>query len=152
MKLSHYQRFQKLPKDSLSTEIKLSSLYGQGFLRYWPIFKVAIFGDETWPLAKVPKVAHTLSFYPKGSKLSLFLLYGQRFSSYWMTFKISIFGHETWPLTKLLEVTYILSFYLKGPKLSLFSLHRQRFLIYRPFFKNTYLGMEGKASLGTQIN
>ncbi len=34
------------------------------------------------------------SFYPRGSKLSLFLLYGQRFSRYGTIFKISIFGHE----------------------------------------------------------
>ena len=45
-------------------------------------FKIAIFGYETWQLAKVPEVAHILSFYHKGSQLSLFLLYGQRFSRY----------------------------------------------------------------------
>ncbi len=28
-----------------------------------------------WPLGKVPEVAHTLSFYPRGAKLSLFSLY-----------------------------------------------------------------------------
>ncbi len=42
------------------------------------ILKIAIFGHETWPLAKVPEVAHILS-YTRGSKLSLFSLYGQRF-------------------------------------------------------------------------
>ena len=63
---------------------KLSSflLYGQRFPRYGPIFKIAIFGHETWQVAKVPEVAHMLSFYPRGSKLSLFLLYGQRFPRY----------------------------------------------------------------------
>ncbi len=29
------------------------------------VFQIAIFGHETWPLAKVPEVAHILSFYPK---------------------------------------------------------------------------------------
>ncbi len=35
-----------------------------------------IFGHETWSLTKDPKVAHILSFYPKGSKLNLISLYG----------------------------------------------------------------------------
>ncbi len=43
------------------------------------IFKIAIFEDETWPLAKVPEVAHIPSFSPKGLKLTLFFLYGQQF-------------------------------------------------------------------------
>ncbi len=33
----------------------------QWFLRYWLIFKIAIFGPETWPLSKVLEVAHILS-------------------------------------------------------------------------------------------
>ncbi len=59
---------------SLSRGSKLSLLLldRQWFPRYGPIFKIAIFGHETWPLAKVPAVAHIASFYPKGSKLSLF--------------------------------------------------------------------------------
>ena len=36
------------------------------------IFKIAIFGHETWPSAKVPEVAHITSFHPRGAKLSLF--------------------------------------------------------------------------------
>ncbi len=50
--------------------------------RYWPYFcfmgcgfrdtgRISIFGHEPRPLAKVQKVAHTFSFYPKGLKLSL---------------------------------------------------------------------------------
>ena len=54
------------------SKLSLFSLYGQWFLRYGLIFKIAIFGHETWPLAKVPDAAHTLSFYPNGSKMSLF--------------------------------------------------------------------------------
>ena len=107
--------------------------YGQWFLRYGPIFKIAIFGYETWPLAKVPEVAHILSFYPRGAKLSLFLLYGQRFPRYAPIFKIAIFGHETWPLAKFPQVTHIPGtlFLLQGGELSLFSLYGQRFLRYR---------------------
>ncbi len=54
-------------------------LYEQRFPRYGQIFKIAIFGHETWPLAKVPEVAHIPSYYAMGSKFSLFSLYGQRF-------------------------------------------------------------------------
>ena len=43
-------------------------LYGQRFPRYGPIFKIAIFRHETWPLVKVPGVAHILSFYPPGNQ------------------------------------------------------------------------------------
>ncbi len=68
--------------------MSLFSLYGQQFPRYVGIFKIAIFGHETWPLAKVPEVAPILSFYPKGSKLSLFLLYRQRFPRYVAIFNI----------------------------------------------------------------
>ncbi len=80
-------------------KLSLFLLYGQWFPRYGPIFKIAIFGHETWPLAKVPEVAHIGSFYPRGSKLSLFLLYGQRFLIYRPIFKLPYsgmkFGH--WP-------------------------------------------------------
>ena len=81
----------------------LFSFYEQQFLRYVPIFKIAIFGHETCPLAKVPEVAHIFSFHPLGSKLSLFSLYGQQFLRYGPIFKIAIFGHETWPLAKVPE-------------------------------------------------
>ncbi len=55
----------------LAQRLKLSlfSLYIQRYLRYGLIFKIAIFGHETWPIANVRGVAHILSFYPKGSKL-----------------------------------------------------------------------------------
>ena len=46
------------------------------------------------------------TFYPRGSKLSLFLLYRQPFSRYGPIFKIGIFGHETWNLKKVPEVAY----------------------------------------------
>ena len=60
-----------------------------------------------WPSG----VAHILSFYPKGSKLSLFSLYGQRFPIFHVTvglraiFNIAIFGHETlWPKCQNLHI------------------------------------------------
>ncbi len=105
-----------LPQGS---KVSLFSLYGQWFPRYGPIFKIAIFGHETWPLAKVPELADTLPLYPRGSKLSLFLLYGQRFPRYGPVFKIAIFGHETWPLAKVPHVAHIPSFYPGGSKINL---------------------------------
>ncbi len=63
---------------SQGVEIELM-LYGQWSPRYRQLFKIAIFGHETWPLAKVPEVARILSFYPRGSKWSLFSLYGHLF-------------------------------------------------------------------------
>ncbi len=38
------------------------------------ISEIAIFGHKTWQVAKVPKVAHILSFCPRMLKLSIFLL------------------------------------------------------------------------------
>ncbi len=68
--LSFYHRGSKL---------RLLSLYGQRFLGYGLIFKIAIFmifGHETWPQAKVPEIAmHSLSTLT-GSKIGLFVLYG----------------------------------------------------------------------------
>ncbi len=43
------------------------------------IFKIIIYGHETWNLKKVLEVVYGTSFYSGGQKLSLFLLYGQRF-------------------------------------------------------------------------
>ncbi len=46
--------------------MSLFSLYRQRFPRYGAIVKIAIFGHEICPLAKVPDVAHIPSFYPRG--------------------------------------------------------------------------------------
>ncbi len=54
------------------SKLSLFLLYGQRCPRYRPFFKIAIFGQETWPSAKVPEVAHITSFHPRGAKLSLF--------------------------------------------------------------------------------
>ena len=90
------------------------SIYRQPFPRYRPIIKIGILGYETWPLAKVLEVAHILSFYPWGSKLSLFLLYWQPFWRYGTIFKISIFGHQIWNLKTGPTVGYVLPFYPGG--------------------------------------
>ncbi len=117
------------------------------FPRYGPIFKIAIFGHETWPLAKVPEVAQThvppvLSFYPRGAKLSLFSLYGQRFPRYGPIFKFAIFGHETWPSAKVPEVSHIASFYPWGAKLSYFRSTGSGFRDSGRFSKLPHLGMK----------
>ena len=93
------------------SNLTLSLLYGQRRLKYSLIFKipVAIFDNETWPLAKVPEVAHIMSCYARGSKLSFFLLHGQRFPRYEPVFKVAIFGHETSPFAKVPEVAHSLS-------------------------------------------
>ncbi len=49
----------------------LFSVHGQRFPSYGPIFKIAIFGHETWPLAKVSEVAHILPKLPPESQISL---------------------------------------------------------------------------------
>ncbi len=54
--LSFYHRGSKLI---------LFLLHGQRFPRQGATFKIAIFGHETWQVAKVPEVAHMLSFYPQ---------------------------------------------------------------------------------------
>ena len=62
----------------------------------WANFKNCHIGHETWPLAKVPEVAHIPSFYPTGSKLTLFFTLRAAVSDiYGSIFKIAIFGHGT---------------------------------------------------------
>ncbi len=67
---------------------KLSSfsLYEQQFLRYVPIFRIAVLGHETWSLAKVPEVAYTL-FPPQGVKIELVLDLRAAVSEIWGDFQ-----------------------------------------------------------------
>ena len=95
-------------------KLSLFSLYEQQFSRYVPIFKIAIFGHETWPFQKLHIY---LLFTPRGRNWAYFCSTG-RFSRYGPIFKI--FGDETWPLAKVQEVAHKPSFYPKGSKLSLF--------------------------------
>ena len=67
MKLCHWQNVSKVLSFYPSGS-KLSSflIYGQRFPRCGPIFEISIFEHETWPLAKVPEVAHILPSTPEG--------------------------------------------------------------------------------------
>ncbi len=80
MKLGHLSKFQKLQIYSLpppgGRKLGLFLVYGQRFLRYRQIFKIAIFGHETWPLAKVPETPHIIPKLPPSPKLHSVLLYG----------------------------------------------------------------------------
>ncbi len=55
------------------SKLSLFLLYGEWFPRYELIFKIAIFGHETWPLAKVPEVAHLPTVYPQRVEIQLVL-------------------------------------------------------------------------------
>ncbi len=115
MKLVKWPKFQKLHIYPLSTpkgsKLSLFLLYGQRFPRYGPIFKIAIFRHETGQMAKVPEVAYTPSFYPKGVEIELVLALRAAVSE---IFKIAIFGHETCALAKVPEVAHIFPFYPMG--------------------------------------
>ena len=122
-----------LPFYPRGVEIELISLYEQRFPRYRLIFKIAIFGYETWFQKLCIYCLSTLG--QRGSKLSFFSLYGQPFLRHKPIFKIAILGHETWPLAKVPEVAHIPSFYPRRADLSLSSLYGQLFLRYGPIFK-----------------
>ncbi len=103
----HWPKFQKLHIYSLCTpggsKLQRFPRYHCNFDRLRDasnsdIFKSAIFGHETWPLAKVPEVAH-MPFYLRGSKLSLYSLYGQRFMRYSRFSKLKYLGIKLgkWP-------------------------------------------------------
>ena len=77
-------------------------------------FKFPYLGMKSRNWRNVPKFAYVLSFYPRGSKISLFSLYRQPFSRYETIFKISIFWHLILNLKKGPKVAYVLSFYPKG--------------------------------------
>ena len=66
--------------------MSLFSLYGQQFLRYGPVFKIAIFGHETWSLAKVPEVAFLLFFVPQGVEIELIFALRAAVSEIWANF------------------------------------------------------------------
>ncbi len=54
------------------SNLSLYLFYRQRFPRYGPIFKIALFGHETWQVAKVPEVAH-ITFLPQGVEIDLML-------------------------------------------------------------------------------
>ncbi len=77
-----------------------------------PIFEIVKLEHKTWQQLH----GHTVSFYPRGSKLRLpvYSLYGQRFLGYGLISKIAIFGHKNWSLAKVHEVTHIAFSYPSG--------------------------------------
>ena len=71
MRLGRWPKFQKLHIFSFYTsgiENELNFALQAGVSEIQADFNIAIFGHETWPLAKVTELAHTPSFYPGGRK------------------------------------------------------------------------------------
>ncbi len=128
----------------MGSKLSLFSLYGQRFLRYGLIFKIAILA---WNLVIGQSSKYAL-ILPLGVEIELIqaqlTLYRKHFLRNWPIFKIAIFGHKTWQVAKVSEVAHIhvLSFYPSGLKLRLFLLYGQRFLTYRPIFKIAIFGHE----------
>ncbi len=99
-------------------------------------------GNETWPLAKVPEVAHVLSFYIKEVEIELIFALRESVSEVLSDFQnCHVFGHKIWNLRKVPEVAYGLSFYPGGSKLSLFHSTGSSFQDIGRFSKSPYLGM-----------
>ena len=96
----------------------LFSLYGQLFPRYGLIFKIAIFGHQTWPLAKVPEIAHTVFLL---QAVEIEIVFAQSFSRYrGSNVRLILLYVAKFKVGKVPEVVNRLSFYPRGPKLSLF--------------------------------
>ena len=110
-----------LPQGS---NLSLFSLYEQQFPRYVAIFKIAIFGHEIWPSAKVPEIAHIASFYPK---IELIFAPRAAIPRYRLIFKIAILGHKTWQVAKAPEVAHIPSSYPRGVEIELIFPQRAAF-------------------------
>ncbi len=71
------------------------------------MFKIAIFGHETWQVGNVKELAYILSFYPRGVEIELICALRAVVSEIQAIFlKIAIFGHKTWSPTKDPEVGY----------------------------------------------
>ncbi len=83
----------------IGAKFSLFSLYMQHFLKYRPIFKIPIFGHETWPLAKVPEVAHILCYYRRGSNWAYFHWTGSGFRDMGQFSKLPYLGMKLghWP-------------------------------------------------------
>ncbi len=73
-----------LPRGS---KLSLFLFYGLRFSRYGLILKIAIFGHETWPLAKMADVAHICSFYPRGVEIKLIFTLRTAVFEIWVDFQ-----------------------------------------------------------------
>ena len=101
--------------------LSLFSFYGQRFPRYWPSFKTAILGHETWNLKKKSRSCISiLSVFNVVLKFSLLfaLLAAVSEINNRSIFKIPVFGHEIWNLENIIET--VLSFYPQESKLCFF--------------------------------
>ena len=103
------------------------------------IIKIAIFEHEIWKLKKVPDVACGPSFYPTGSKWSLFALHAAVFEIH---AKFQNFHNLAWilELEERSQVAYVLSIQILGVDSKLVSLYGQLFLRHRPIFKISIFG------------
>ncbi len=121
------------------SKLSLFSLFGEFFPGSCPNLKIAIFGHETWPLAKVPEVALILSTW---GEVKMELIFALRAAV--SEIRVNFQNSHIWPCNlafgKVPDVAYILSFYPNGSKLSLFSLYGQRFPRYGPIFKINVFG------------
>ncbi len=98
------------------SQLSLFLLYGQRFLRYRPFFKNSIFEHETWQVAKVPEVAHILSFYPW---VEIELIFALRAAV--SVIQVDFQNCHIWArnLAKVPEVVNILSLYPRRVKIEL---------------------------------
>ncbi len=124
------------------SKLRLFVLNGQQFPRYEAIFKIAIFGHETWQVAKVPEVAHIPSFYPQGVEIEV--ICAQRAAVSEIRGNLQNCHIWAWNFAsgQNPELAHIPSFYPRGSKLSLFLLYGQRFPRYGQFFYIAIFGHE----------
>ncbi len=96
MKLAHWQSSRSCTYAlflSQGVEIELIFALKTAVSKIGQIFKIAILGQETWTLTKVPEVAYILPFYPMGLKIELIFSLRVAVSMMRVDFLIAIFGH-----------------------------------------------------------
>ncbi len=131
---------EKSKGSSLSTPELIFALLPR-FQRYGPIFKIAIFGNETWLLGKVPEVPHILYFIlPQWVEIEVIFVLRAAVSEIWIHFsKLQYLsmkrGH--WPKCQKLHI-YPLSTPGES-KLRLNLLYGQRFQRYGDDFQNCHI-------------
>ena len=106
---THFEKFKKKKKkktsrgmDEGNQHVKLKEQVAHG--SWCPAW------EPTWPLAKVPKLAHTLSFYPGvGEELSLFSLHGQHFADKGRFSKLLYLGMKLgyWSKFQMLHIEFL---------------------------------------------
>ena len=98
-----------------------------------PSFKIVICGHETWPLTKVPEVAHIVFFYRNLAYFALRAAVSEIQANFQ---NCHIWAWNLASGQSYRSCTYTLYLvYPRGWKLSLFSLYGQQFARYGPIFK-----------------